>query len=262
MAEETTSGAAPRHAREEAEEQQASPSVSSSAFPWQPPSTTSAAASGGGPQHPPWHDATEACKEEARRQFAQLLSRPEDLARLGEMQEAVAAKLHRAQLEVTAGLDAATDGVRAGLEALHAARRSVVDTRDNFANIDALCEEEGSGLANRHELIRDLAVMRVNLSRTIADAEAIMALPEQAAAALATLSDERNLFTCWETLTALARRAAPARVSLEAARRRPHGGGVSRAAAGAYRLLAIVHVFKPHLSCFNIFTATEMTTLI
>lgn len=195
-------------------------------FPWQPLSSTSEESGPG----PPWQQASEACEEEARRQFAQLLSRPEDLARLAEMQETVAAKLYRADLEVTAGLDAATDGLRAGLEALHAARMAVVDTRDNFASIDALCEEEGSGLANRHELIRDLAVMRVNLSRTIADAEAIVGLPEQAAAALELLSDERNLFACWEKLTALAQQAAPARAALETALRQSHDS-VSRAAS-------------------------------
>lgn len=199
--------------------------------------SSSAMSSSSSPRRPstgasslPWQEDIDACKEEARRQFAKLLSRPEDLARLAELQEAVAAKLHRAELEVATGLDAATDGVRAGLDALHTARKAVVDTRDNFANIDALCEEEGSGLADRHDLIRDLAVMRVNLSRTMADAEAIIALPEQAAAAVKTLSDERNLFTCWEQLTALAQRARPARIALEAARRQPHGG-VPRAAS-------------------------------
>jgi hypothetical protein len=30
----------------------------------------------------------------------------------------------------------------------------------------------------------------------------------------------------------------------------------------AYHLLTIVHVFKPHLSCFNLFTTTEATTCI
>ena len=189
------------------------------AFSWQPSDFTGKDS---------MQDTADACKKEAMRQFSQLLSRPEDLARLAELQETVAAKLHRADLEVTGGLEAATDGVRSGLAALRAARRAVIDTRDNFASIDALCKEEGSGLANRHELIRDLAVMRVNLSRTMADAEAIVALPEQAHAALEMLSDERNLFTCWEKLTALTRRAAPARIALEAARRRPHGG-VSRA---------------------------------
>jgi exocyst complex component 3 len=70
---------------------------------------------------------------------------------------------------------------------------------------------------DNHDFLRDLAVMRVNVARTIADAEAIMALPEEAAAAMRLLdSDERNLLKCWEAVTALAARAAPARVALEA----------------------------------------------
>lgn len=267
--EEGQTGLAP--GRRLGEEEPSSASSSSSAFPWQPSTDADLMAPGSptlpNPGSSPRRDGTSinkegacirqeefyACEEEARRQFAQLLSRPEDLARIAELREAVAEKLHRADLEVSSGLEAATFGVQTGLEALHAARKSVVDTRDNFAKIDALCEEEGAGLADHHVLIRDLAVMRVNLARTIADAEAILSLPEQAAAATDMLSDERNLFACWEKLTELEQRAAPARAALEAARRHsgPHGG-VSRAGSrpAATHFAAIdqaVERFESHL---------------
>jgi hypothetical protein len=45
-------------------------------------------------------------------------------------------------------------------------------------------------------------------------------------------------------------------------RKRNAARRVAATTAGAYHLLTIVRVFKPHLSCFNIFTATEATTLI
>lgn len=180
---------------------------------------------------PPWKASVDAAKEEAQRQFAQMFTRPEDLARLAELREGVAAKLHRAEADLAAKLNAAVDDVRFGIEALHSARKAVVDTRENFATIDALCEAEGSGLADHHDIIRDLAVMRVNISKTLADAEAIIALPAQVAAAMELLDDERNLFACWERLTELERRSRPARAALEAeaARRQPQGG-TSRAA--------------------------------
>ena len=152
---------------------------------------------------PPWKASVDAAKEEAQRQFAQMFTRPEDLARLAELREGVAAKLHRAEADLAAKLNAAVDDVRFGIEALHSARKAVVDTRENFATIDALCEAEGSGLADHHDIIRDLAVMRVNISKTLADAEAIIALPAQVAAAMELLDDERNLFACWERLTEL-----------------------------------------------------------
>jgi hypothetical protein len=38
--------------------------------------------------------------------------------------------------------------------------------------------------------------------------------------------------------------------------------GAQRPQAGAYHLLTIVHVFTPHLSCFNLFTTTGVTMLI
>ena len=173
----------------------------------------------------------DAAKEEAQRQVAQMFTRPEDLARLAELREGVAAKLHRAEADLAAKLNAAVDDVRFGIEALHSARKAVVDTRENFATIDALCEAEGSGLADHHDIIRDLAVMRVNISKTLADTEAIIALPAQVAAAMELLDDERNLFACWERLTELERRSRPARAALEAeaARRQPQGG-TSRAA--------------------------------
>ena len=63
--------------------------------------------------------------------------------------------------------------------------------------------------------------MRANISRTIRDAEAVVALPEEAARAIELLDDdEQNLFECWERLSELAQRARPARAALEAARRR------------------------------------------
>ena len=170
---------------------------------------------------PPWRAEILAAKEDASRQFAQMLARPEDLARLGELREEVAARLHKSELDLAAGLDAAADDMRFGLEALHTAREAVVKTRQNFSVIDSLCEEESSGLADHHDVIRDLAVMRTNLAKTVADAEAILALPAQAAAALRLLDDdERNLFACWEQLTELAMRAQPARAALETALRR------------------------------------------
>ena len=175
----------------------------------------------------PWRAAMEEAKVEARRQLRQMLSRPEDLARLAELREEVAVKLHRAETELATRLEVAVDDVRFGIEALHTARQAAVDTRENFAKIDALCEEESSGLADHQDIIRNLAVMRVNLSKTLSDAEAILALPGHAAEAMELLSDDRNLFACWERLTELERRALPARMALEAARRQPQGG-VSR----------------------------------
>ena len=148
----------------------------------------------------------EEAKVEARRQLRQMLSRPEDLARLAELREEVAVKLHRAETELATRLEVAVDDVRFGIEALHTARQAAVDTRENFAKIDALCEEESSGLADHQDIIRNLAVMRVNLSKTLSDAEAILALPGHAAEAMELLSDDRNLFACWERLTELERR--------------------------------------------------------
>ena len=47
-----------------------------------------------------------------------MLQRPEDLARLPELREAVAAKLQRLDLVMTSQLEAATDGTRVGLDGL------------------------------------------------------------------------------------------------------------------------------------------------
>lgn len=179
----------------------------------------------------PWQAEVDAAKEEAKRRLAKMLSRPEDLARLPELREQVAAKLYKAEQELAASLEASVEGVRTGVEALHTARAAVEQTQANIARIEALCkEQENDELSSRRELLRDLSVMRVNLKRTIDDAKAIIALPEQAAKAIEMLNDENNLFACWEELTTLATSAQPARVALEAARRQPHGG-VSRAAS-------------------------------
>ena len=189
------------------------PSTSSDrTFPWTP-----------GVNPPvPWQVDVDGAREEARRQVTQMLQRPEDLARLPELREAVAAKLQRLDLVMTSQLEAATDGTRVGLDGLQKARGAVLRTRDNFSQIEAPSKgEKAGGLADNHHLIRDLAVMRANISRTIRDAEAVVALPEEAARAIELLDDdEQNLFECWERLSKLAQRARPARAALDAARRR------------------------------------------
>ena len=170
------------------------PSTSSDrTFPWTP-----------GVNPPvPWQVDVDGAREEARRQVTQMLQRPEDLARLPELKEAVAAKLQRLDLVMTSQLEAATDGTRVGLDGLQKARGAVLRTRDNFSQIEAPSKgEKAGGLADNHHLIRDLAVMRANISRTIRDAEAVVALPEEAARAIELLDDdEQNLFECWERLS-------------------------------------------------------------
>ena len=104
------------------------PSTSSDrTFPWTP-----------GVNPPvPWQVDVDGAREEARRQVAQMLQRPEDLARLPELKEAVAAKLQRLDLVMTSQLEAATDGTRVGLDGLQKARGAVLRTRDNFSQIEA-----------------------------------------------------------------------------------------------------------------------------
>ena len=88
----------------------------------------------------------EEAKVEARRQLRQMLSRPEDLARLAELREEVAVKLHRAETELATRLEVAVDDVRFGIEALHTARQAAVDTRENFARLTRCARRRVRGL--------------------------------------------------------------------------------------------------------------------
>ena len=90
----------------------------------------------------PWQAEVDAAKEEAKRRLAKMLSRPEDLARLPELREQVAAKLYKAEQELAASLEASVEGVRTGVEALHTARAAVEQTQANIARIEALCKEQ------------------------------------------------------------------------------------------------------------------------
>ena len=184
--------------------------------------------------HAPEEGAELPTSDEARadavKELARLLGRPEDLRRLREIREEVAARQQRADLDLAQGLQSQATEVRRGMRALKDARGAVSDTRRNFGSIDARCGECAS-LIDRPDLIRDLAVMRVNLGATVADAEAITALPELAAAATELLSDERALLTAWEDLTALEARTRPARAALEAARRATRTGAAPRTVA-------------------------------
>ena len=100
---------------------------------------------------------------------------------------------------MTSQLEAATDGTRVGLDGLQKARGAVLRTRDNFSQIEAPSKgRKAGGLADNHHLIRDLAVMRANISRTMRTPKPVVALPGGGSEAIELLDDdEQNLFECW-----------------------------------------------------------------
>ena len=68
--------------------------------------------------------------------------------------------------------------------------------------------------------------------------------------------------TTWEVLTPGADSTAVVTTTPGTTTATPGTTTTTTAGLITYHLLTLFHLFKPHLSCFNLFTTTDATTLI
>ncbi|KAK4428426.1 Exocyst complex component SEC6, partial [Sesamum alatum] len=103
---------------------------------------------------------------------------------------------------------------QAGLESLTMSQKSITQIRQNFVEIEKLCQECQTLIEN-HEQVKLLSNARNNLNMTLKDVEGMMSISVEAAAAHNSLSDDKEIIHTYERLTALdgKRRFALAAVS-------------------------------------------------
>ncbi|KAK9134365.1 hypothetical protein Syun_013695 [Stephania yunnanensis] len=91
---------------------------------------------------------------------------------------------------------------RTGLEALALSQKTVSQLRDNFINIEKLCQECQTLIEN-HDQIKLLSNTRNNLNTTVKDVEGMMSISVEAAEARESLRNDKELINTYERLTAL-----------------------------------------------------------
>ncbi|KAI3872763.1 hypothetical protein MKW92_022405, partial [Papaver armeniacum] len=91
---------------------------------------------------------------------------------------------------------------RAGLEALSLSQKTINNLRENFVNIEKLCQECQTLIEN-HDKIKLLSNARNNLNTTLKDVEGMMSISVEASEARDSLTDDKELINTYERLTAL-----------------------------------------------------------
>ncbi|KAM0892318.1 hypothetical protein ACQ4PT_025820 [Festuca glaucescens] len=90
----------------------------------------------------------------------------------------------------------------AGINALAVSQETINSLRENFIDIDKLCQECQTLIEN-HDRIKLLSNARNNLNTTLKDVQGMMSISVEAAAARDSLSDDKELIHTYERLTAL-----------------------------------------------------------
>ncbi|KAL8514219.1 hypothetical protein ACS0TY_013372 [Phlomoides rotata] len=89
-----------------------------------------------------------------------------------------------------------------GLESLSLSQKTISHLRENFVDIEKLCQECQTLIEN-HDQIKLLSNARNNLNTTLKDVEGMMSISVEAAEARDSLSDDKELISTYERLTAL-----------------------------------------------------------
>ncbi|KAL8514222.1 hypothetical protein ACS0TY_013372 [Phlomoides rotata] len=128
-------------------------------------------------------------KEAAVREVAKLLPLPELLQSIASIK---ADYIARQQVEQA----------QEGLESLSLSQKTISHLRENFVDIEKLCQECQTLIEN-HDQIKLLSNARNNLNTTLKDVEGMMSISVEAAEARDSLSDDKELISTYERLTAL-----------------------------------------------------------
>ncbi|KAL8523585.1 hypothetical protein ACS0TY_013532 [Phlomoides rotata] len=128
-------------------------------------------------------------KEAAVREVVKLLPLPELLQSIASIK---ADYIARQQVEQA----------QEGLESLSLSQKTISHLRENFVDIEKLCQECQTLIEN-HDQIKLLSNARNNLNTTLKDVEGMMSISVEAAEARDSLSDDKELISTYERLTAL-----------------------------------------------------------
>lgn len=141
-------------------------------------------------------------KESAVREVAKLLPLPELLLSISAIKADYIARQQATDAQLSTMVAEQVEQAQAGLKALASSEKNVNQLRQNFVNIERLCQECQTLIEN-HDQIKLLSNARNNLNTTLKDVEGMMSISSEAAAAHDSLSDDKELINTYERLTAL-----------------------------------------------------------
>ncbi|KAI3717980.1 hypothetical protein L1987_69946 [Smallanthus sonchifolius] len=141
-------------------------------------------------------------KESAVREVAKLLPLPELLLSISSIKADYIARQQANDAQLSTMVADQVEQAQAGLKALASSEKTVNHLRENFVNIERLCQECQTLIEN-HDQIKLLSNARNNLNTTLKDVEGMMSISVEAAAAHDSLSDDKELINTYERLTAL-----------------------------------------------------------
>nr|DAD45721.1 TPA_asm: hypothetical protein HUJ06_003951 [Nelumbo nucifera] len=141
-------------------------------------------------------------KEAAVREVAKLLPLPELLSSISSIKADYVSRQQANDAQLSTMVAEQVEQAHAGLEALSLSQKTITQLRNNFISIEKLCQECQTLIEN-HDQIKLLSNARNNLNTTLKDVEGMMSISVEAAEARASLSDDKELISTYERLTAL-----------------------------------------------------------
>ncbi|MCL7043777.1 hypothetical protein MKW94_005338 [Papaver nudicaule] len=141
-------------------------------------------------------------KEAAVREVAKLLPLPELLASISSIKSDYITRQQANDAQLSTMVAEQVEQARAGLEALSLSQKTINNLRENFVNIEKLCQECQTLIEN-HDKIKLLSNARNNLNTTLKDVEGMMSISVEASEARDSLTDDKELINTYERLTAL-----------------------------------------------------------
>ncbi|KAH6826860.1 SEC6 [Perilla frutescens var. hirtella] len=153
-------------------------------------------------------------KEASVREVAKLLPLPELLQSITAIKADYIARQQANDAQLSTMVAEQVEQAQAGLKSLNWSQKTIDQLRENFSNIEKLCQECQTLIEN-HDQIKILSNVRNNLNTTLKDVEGMMSISVEAAAARSSLNDNKELINTYERLTKLdgKRRFALAAVS-------------------------------------------------
>ncbi|RLN08636.1 exocyst complex component SEC6 isoform X2 [Panicum miliaceum] len=141
-------------------------------------------------------------KEAAVREVAKLLPLPELLSSIASIKSDYLARQQTNDAQLSAMVAEQVEQAHAGINALAVSQETINKLRENFIDIDKLCQECQTLIEN-HDKIKLLSNARNNLNTTLKDMGGMMSISVEAAAARDSLTNDKELIHTYERLTAL-----------------------------------------------------------
>ncbi|KAF9661699.1 hypothetical protein SADUNF_Sadunf19G0095700 [Salix dunnii] len=141
-------------------------------------------------------------KETAVREVSKLLPLPELLQSIASIKSDYITRQQANDAQLSTMVAEQVEQAQSGLESLSFSQKTINQLRENFISIENLCQECQTLIEN-HDQIKLLSNARNNLNTTLKDVEGMMSISVEAAEARDSLSDEREIVSTYERLTAL-----------------------------------------------------------